>query len=140
MPVQSPAAPSRVLDLPAADPAAAKNHFLMKLAIETDPSDVYADQQAGEKGFVVLDARSPQSFAAGHVPGAVGIHHRVIDASTTAALSKDKVIVTYCTGPGCNASTKAAAKLSGLGFRVKEMIGGLDAWKEEGYPLETGPK
>jgi len=138
MPTPSTLAPSRVLGVPAADPNVARAHFAAKLALETDPSDVYADGKSGERGFVVVDARSPQSFAAGHVPGALNLHHRLIDAATTATLPKDKVIVTYCTGPACNASTHAAAKLSALGFRVKEMIGGLEGWKDEGYPLETG--
>ena len=33
---------------------------------------------------------------------------------------------------------RAAAKLSALGFRVKEMIHGMAGWREEGYPVETG--
>jgi rhodanese-related sulfurtransferase len=45
-------------------------------------------------------------------------------------------IVTYCWGPGCNSSTKAALKLASLGFKVKEMIGGLEYWRHEGLPIE----
>jgi len=41
-------------------------------------------------------------------------------------LARDKVIVTYCDGVFCNASTKAAAKLTALGFRVKEMLDGME--------------
>jgi rhodanese-related sulfurtransferase len=37
-------------------------------------------------------------------------------------------------GPGCNGSTRAAARLAALGFQVKELIGGLEYWKREGYP------
>jgi rhodanese-related sulfurtransferase len=44
----------------------------------------------------------------------------------------------YCDGIGCNASTKGAAKLTSLGFKVKELIGGLDWWKRDGYPVENG--
>jgi len=44
--------------------------------------------------------------------------------------------VTYCDGIFCNASTKAAAKLTALGFRVKEMLDGMEGWREEGYPVE----
>jgi rhodanese-related sulfurtransferase len=46
------------------------------------------------------------------------------------------VLVVYCWGPGCNAATKAAAKLASLGFQVKEMIGGLEYWRREGYPVD----
>jgi rhodanese-related sulfurtransferase len=46
------------------------------------------------------------------------------------------VVVTYCWGPGCNAATKGAARLAALGFRVKEMIGGIEYWRREGHPVE----
>lgn len=42
----------------------------------------------------------------------------------------------YCDGIGCNASTKTALKLLMLGFEVRELIGGLDWWKRDGYPTE----
>lgn len=130
--------PSRVLETEAADPKRAGEHFRSKLAFETDPSDVYTDLQNGETGFIVIDARSPESYARGHVPGSINLPYRTINAQTTTGLSKDKVIVTYCAGVFCNASTKAAAKLSALGFGVKEMLGGLEGWKQEGYPIDTG--
>lgn len=47
------------------------------------------------------------------------------------------IIVTYCDGIGCNGSTKAALKLTALGFQVKEMLGGLDWWQRDGYAVVT---
>ncbi len=55
-----------------------------------------------------------------------------------AAFDKNTVFVTYCTSPGCNASTKGAVRLAALGFRVKELIGGFEYWQREGYPAERG--
>ena len=129
---------SMVLEHPVGERTLALEHFRSRLGLATDPSDVHADLERGETGFIVLDARSPEAYAAGHVPGAVSLPHRRMEASTVAALPKDKVIVTYCDGIGCNASTKAAFKLTALGFLVKEMIGGLDWWKRDGYPVATG--
>lgn len=129
---------SHVLGHAAAAPAAARRRFAAKLALETDPSDVHADLEAGVKGFTVLDTRSPAAYAAGHVPGAVNLWHREMTKETVKRLSKKDVIIVYCAGSGCNASTKGAAKLAALGFRVKEMIGGLEWWKLEGYPVATG--
>ena len=126
------------METEAADPKRAAEHFRSKLGFETDPSDVYTDLQNGETGFAVIDARSPESYARGHVPGSINLPYRTINAQTTTGLSKDKVIVIYCAGVFCNASTKAAAKLSSLGFRVKEMLDGMEGWKREGYPVETG--
>ena len=117
----------------------AHRHFLSRLEFETDASDVYADLLNGVDDFVVIDARSPESYAKGHVPGAINFPHRTMNEETTASLSKEKLYVTYCDGIGCNASTKAAIKLSALGFHVKEMIGGIDWWaRVDGYPVVVG--
>ena len=127
---------SKVLETQPAEPKTAREHFLARLSFETDPSDVYADLVNEVSGIVVLDARTPDSYGRGHVPGAVNLPYRKIDASTTAFITKDNVVVTYCDGVFCNASSKAAARLAALGFRVKEMLDGMDGWKREGYPVE----
>jgi len=129
---------SLVLEYAPERPEEAREGFHAELARATDPSDVHADMEGGVGGFVVVDARSPEAYDRGHVPGAVNLPHRQIDATTTAELSKAMVIVTYCDGIGCNGSTKAALKLSALGFRVKEMLGGLDWWIRDGYAVEAG--
>jgi rhodanese-related sulfurtransferase len=127
---------SKVLENSPADPSAANNYFRSKLSFETDPSDVYHDITNKVPGIVVVDARTPETYAGGHVPGSINMPHRTIDASTAASLPRDKVIVTYCDGIYCNASTKAAAKLTALGFKVKEMLDGMEGWRKEGYPVE----
>lgn len=133
--------PSRVLRVAAAAPADAAAHFARRLAYETDCSDVHADLAAGAAtgtpGFVVVDARSAADYARGHVPGARSLPHATIGEHTAATLDRDALVVTYCWGPHCNGATQAAAKLAGLGFRVKEMIGGFDYWRREGYDVET---
>ncbi|RDC65958.1 rhodanese-like domain-containing protein [Adhaeribacter pallidiroseus] len=120
------------------DTSSALAFFYNKLCYESDPSDVYHDRQEGIADFVVVDARSRARFTLEHVPGARNIPHKEINQETTALLPRDKIIVVYCDGIGCNASTKGAAKLVGLGFRAKEMIGGLDWWKRDGYPVANG--
>lgn len=134
----STAAPafSFVLETPAATPDAAQRHFTARLSVECDPADVHADLQRGRGGFVVVDARSAKDYAERHIPGAISVPYRTIGAETTAHLSKDDVIVTYCWSPGCNAASKAAARFAALGFRVKEMIGGIEYWVKEGYATE----
>jgi len=127
---------SRVLETPPAEPKTAREHFLSRLSFEADASDVYNDLVNEVSGIIVVDARTPDAYARGHVPGAINLPHRKIDASTTSFLPKDKVVVTYCDGVFCNASTKAAAKLTALGFRVKEMLDGMNGWTREGYPVE----
>jgi rhodanese-related sulfurtransferase len=127
---------SFVLEHAAAAPADAHRHFVQRLSVETDPSDVHADLERGVDRIIVVDARSAQHFGECHVPGAINLPHRSINADTTASLSRDVCIVVYCWSPACNAATKAAARLSALGFTVKEMIGGLAYWRLEGYAVE----
>jgi rhodanese-related sulfurtransferase len=128
---------SSVLAQRPADRETAMAHLRHKLSMEVDPWDVYDDLKKGERAFVVLDARSPELYAQAHVPGAVNLPHRLISPETVAGLPKDKLIVTYCDGVGCNASTKAALKLADLGFAVKEMVGGIDWWRRDGHPIHS---
>ena len=127
--------PSAVTAVPAADPAVAHEHFAGRLAVETDVADVAAALAAGERDFVLLDARSEEEFAAGHLPGAISLPHQRIDADTVAALPEG-LVVTYCWGPSCNGATRAAARLAGLGRPVKEMIGGYEYWRKERHEVE----
>ena len=126
----------KVLENAPAESSIANSHFRSKLSFETDPSDVYHDITNKVSRILVIDARTPEAHARGHVPGSINMPHRTIDSSTTGSLPRDKVIVTYCDGVFCNASTKAAAKLTALGFRVKEMLDGMEGWRKEGYPVE----
>jgi rhodanese-related sulfurtransferase len=114
-------------------------HYEAKLKWEIDPSDLHAALKAGEK-ITVVDARTPEAYARGHIPGAVNFPHRTMSKSTAAALDRGVLHVTYCDGIGCNASTKGALHLTKLGFRVKELIGGLEWWKKDGFSVRRGMK
>jgi rhodanese-related sulfurtransferase len=127
---------SRVMEHGSATPIDAASHFRSKLVVETDPSDVYDDLRNGEQSFVVVDTRSKEAYTKAHIPAAISMPHRNITKESTAAWPKDKLLVLYCFSPACNAAAKAAVKLAALGFTVKEMIGGIEYWEDEGYPLQ----
>ena len=112
-------------------------HYANKLAYEIDSWDLKLAIEASEN-VVVIDARSPEAFAREHIPGAINIPHRAMRAETVAALDRDALVVTYCDGIGCNGSTKGALAMTRLGFRVKELMGGLDWWKRDGHPTSQG--
>ena len=128
---------SRVTELPAAGSADARAHFEGLLAFETDCWDVHASLEGGAPDFVLLDVRAPQSFAAGHVPGAINLPHGKIHERSLAAYPGDTLFVVYCDGPHCNGADRAAARLARLGRRVKKMIGGIVGWKDDGFRLVT---
>lgn len=110
-------------------------HYADKLAYEIDSWDLKVALEGGEN-IVVIDARSADAYAVEHIPGAIAIPHRTMNAETTAAVDRASTVVTYCDGIGCNASTKGALNMAKLGFKVKELIGGLDWWKRDGHPTE----
>jgi rhodanese-related sulfurtransferase len=121
-----------VTALPAAEPGAAGRHFAQRLAFETDAADVAAALSDPGHGLVLLDSRSPQAYAAGHLPGALNLPRPYAPAALP-----DGLVVVYCWGPGCNGATKAAREVAALGRHVKEMIGGYEYWVREGHPVET---
>jgi rhodanese-related sulfurtransferase len=108
-------------------------HYRRKLQYEIDSWDLKVAREAGE-AITVVDARSRAAFAREHIPGAINIPHREMTQETTAGIDRTALVVTYCDGIGCNASTKGALRMAELGFRVKELIGGLDWWKRDGHP------
>lgn len=108
------------------------SHYAAKLAYEIDSADLKIALDSGDR-IVVIDARSSEAYALEHIPGALSLPHRTMDAASTAQLDRQALYVSYCDGIGCNASTKGALKLAQLGFTVKELIGGLDWWKRDGY-------
>lgn len=129
---------SQVSEVPAAADSRAIEFFADKLRCETDPADVYADFENGVADFVLLDVRSAADYGLKHVPGAISLPHSRITARRMGDFSDDTLFVVYCWGPGCNGSTKAALKLAQLGYAVKEMIGGIEYWEGEGYPVAVG--
>jgi rhodanese-related sulfurtransferase len=122
---------------PPAPPADAVAHFEALLAFETDCWDVHHALTTGPADFVLLDVRSPEHYAAGHVPGAVNLPHGRIVERNLAEYPADTVFVVYCAGPHCNGADKAALRLARLGRPVKKMIGGVTGWLDEGFTLQS---
>ena len=106
--------------------------YKRKLEYEMDAWDLNHALNEGEN-IVVIDARSSEAYQTEHIPGAINLPHREMSEALTSDLKKDALYVVYCDGIGCNASTKGALNLTRLGFRVKELMGGLDWWKRDGY-------
>jgi rhodanese-related sulfurtransferase len=120
--------------------AAAVEHFAARLRFETDPSDVHAALQAGER-FSFVDVRSRESWDQGHAAQAVHLPRAAIADRAAAELPLDVPVVVYCWSPACNGGTKAALQLARQGYSVKEMIGGFEYWAREGFDVEdvNGP-
>ena len=132
--------PNPVTAIPAAAPEAMAAHIARKLGFETDCADVHAALLSGDPGFVLIEARGPEAYARGHVPGAINLWHREITAQRLASFPPGTLFVAYCAGPHCNGAERAALALARLGRPVKVMPGGVTGWLAEGFPLATGPE
>ncbi|MEM9132617.1 MAG: rhodanese-like domain-containing protein [Actinomycetota bacterium] len=128
---------SVVTEAPAATPAAAIAHFEHLLAFETDCADVKVGLGDPSPDFVLLDVRSAEAFAAGHIDGATNLPRVEITTDSLDALG-DTTFVVYCAGPHCNGADKAALRIARLGRPVKKMIGGVTGWLDEGFELVAG--
>jgi rhodanese-related sulfurtransferase len=115
----------------------ALSFFAARLAFQTDVSDVHSALATGRPGFVLVDSRGPASWAQGRIPGALHLPTADIPMRAPVELDPAVPVVTYCWGPGCNGATRAAIALVRLGFQVREMIGGMEYWIREGFPVRT---
>ena len=129
-------APSTDFAAAAGAAGAAAAFFAARLAFQTDASDVRAALVSGEPGFVLVDSRTRAGWDQARIPGAVHLPTGDIPERAAALLSRDVPVVTYCWGPGCNGATRAALALSQLGYQVREMLGGIEYWIREGFPVD----
>jgi rhodanese-related sulfurtransferase len=93
-----------------------------------------ARQHAKDPSLVVLDVRTPEEFAEGHVPGAVNVPHDQVGARLGELQSlKDKDVVLYCRS-GRRAGM-AAEVLQQAGFtRLQHLEGDMQGWTAAGRP------
>ena len=127
-----------VTAIAAAPSAEAVRHFEREFTFETDCWDVHEALASGAPGFVLLDVRGPQSFAAGHVGAATSLPHGKITALKMEQWPAETLFVTYCAGPHCNGAARGALRLARLGRPVKIMAGGVTGWIDEGFELAAG--
>jgi rhodanese-related sulfurtransferase len=99
-------------------------------------SELLKRSRAG--AVTVLDVRPADEFALGHLPGAVNIPLRELEARL-AELDPRYEIVAYCRGPYCVLSYEAVAALRARGFTIHRLEDGLPEWRAAGLPVVTGP-
>ena len=133
-PASPPPVPTAQVEIPAQPTA--RVHWIGAFVDLRQPSDLYADMAAGTSNLVIVDARYVEAFAREHLPGAINLPWRQLDETTTAALPREAEYVVYCWDASCRASAKTAQRLKSLGFKVRELHGGLEAWRKQGYPTE----
>jgi rhodanese-related sulfurtransferase len=100
-------------------------------------AELHERLSGNRRDLVVLDIREKDAFDAGHVPGAIHLPRGQLELRVNGELPDPTVRIITCCEFG-KISTLAAATLRELGYgRAGAMDGGMKAWREAEFPLET---
>ena len=92
--------------------------------------DEAVDMMAQETGYIILDVRRPDEYAAGHIPNAINVPNESIGTSDIPELpDKNQLIMVYCRSG--RRSKEASEKLVKLGYTNIVEFGGILDWKGE---------
>ena len=91
------------------------------------PAEAKALMDSGE-GYVILDVRTPEEFAAGHIAGSILIpDYEIREKAEEILTDKDQLILVYCRSG--RRSKNAANELAALGYTNIKEFGGINDWK-----------
>ena|SRR3972149_9432318 len=93
------------------------------------------------KEITVVNVMDKESFQDCRIPSSINIPYKGDMHKAVEGWDEDSYIVVYCASQECNASKEAFKKLSAMGFsNVYRYAGGMQEWKEKGYPTEGACK
>lgn len=92
--------------------------------------------RATDDAVVLLDVRSHEEYAQGHLPGAINIPLEHL-AARIGELSKDVDIVAYCRGRYCVLSADAVTVLRSGGRQARPLAGGVPEWQAAGLAVQA---
>jgi len=95
-------------------------------------------KRARSNKVVVLDTRSPNEYAAGHIAGALSVPIDDLQRQLR-QLPKEKEYVAYCRGPYCVYADRAVEILRSHGRRARRLREGFPEWRAAGLPVEINP-
>src|SRR6266568_2216992 len=109
---------------------------LREMPSSSPPLLAIQQKDAGDKKNVVLDVRTSQEFAAGHIPGAINLDVNGADfEQKVAGLDKSKSYLVHCAA-GVR-SARACDKMSKLDFsKLYNLEDGFKAWEKAGNKAE----
>lgn len=107
--------------------------------------ELYEQQQRENDTALFIDARKPERFAEGHIPGARNLRTPDIDLryGTDPALERYKNLIVYGENPGTATVNAMAKRLIEAGYngfvkkRVKVFPGGWEEWEITGLPIDS---
>ncbi|MDM7861798.1 rhodanese-like domain-containing protein [Alteromonas sp. ASW11-36] len=102
-------------------------------AVDIKPAELL---QADTSEWLIIDVRSAEEYAEGHVPGAINIPHTDMAAQmSTIQTYKDKPVVVYCRS-GYRAGKAADVLIEADFSDVRHLEGDIMGWRNAGHELE----
>ena len=91
----------------------------------------------GGRKVVILDCNGTDSYQSGHLPGAIDYMENHPRIASLLPKDKNTLVVSYCGGAQCPMYRLGAEAVYKLGYHnVRHLEGGLQGWKQAGFPLE----
>ena len=90
-----------------------------------------------KKQVILVDVRDPQSFAEGHLPGALNVPFDFIPKYVDEWKKDSRVIITYCACTNETTAARAVVDMNGFGVtNAKALLGGWNEWVKRGEKIE----
>jgi rhodanese-related sulfurtransferase len=97
-----------------------------------------AEKLINDKKAIVLDVRTPEEFAKGHIPGAKNVDFNDDNfAKNVGALDPKTPVLVHCGAGGRSTQALPALKDKEIVYHLKD---GFKAWEKAGKPIENGDK
>jgi rhodanese-related sulfurtransferase len=103
--------------------------------VETINKEELYRKLVSKEQIQVVNVLGPEHYNLGSIKGSKKIPLADLDRRIN-ELDKSKEVITYCASYDCPASAQAAEKLGRQGFKVRAYEGGIEEWKEAGFPTE----
>ena len=92
------------------------------------------EELLSDTSIVLLDTRSPQEYATGHLRNARLVNFQTFQLSDVQDIPKDAEIIVYCAVGG--RSNRVGMQLLSAGYQeVRNLEGGITNWKSKGYQV-----
>ena len=93
------------------------------------------EENRNNPDFIIIDVRTPEEFATGHIENAINIDFRSESFEDSInELDKNKTYLVYCRT--ANRSRSAVNIMEELDFNeIYHMLGGIVQWEAEGLPI-----
>ncbi|HZW06213.1 MAG TPA: rhodanese-like domain-containing protein [Phycisphaerales bacterium] len=96
-----------------------------------------------KQGTLLIDARTPAEFSAGHIPGAANISVAQVsgvEGATDPRLLRYKTLIVYGNDPGSITAKSLGKRLIATGYKdVRFFPEGFSGWQSAGLPIEKSP-